>query len=178
MFPGFLAAAVAITLTTFSVMADDRCATARKELMGLKKELSGYVEALGRTHAQEDLALADVLSYKISDLIPRIKELERQLTDCPAPLTPSPAPGMAGTKSEEQIMAEKSCEELKKMMLPLIRKVNSLKRREKSVLSGLSSEEKGELSKAETDLRLVKEQIRKKCGSQPGAESLPRRLRR
>lgn len=161
-----------------SVLAQDECAAMRRELLQLRTELSELVDALNKSNAQEDYTLMGVLNYKINQLITRSKELERGLANCPeVPQNVAP-PGMSGTKSEEGILAEKSCSELRKMLLPLMRKINSLKRREKSVLSGLTAEEKTELSKAESDLALIKETLTRKCNAKPASESLRKRLRR
>lgn len=159
-------------------VVEDRCDAARKEMMSKKVELSEYVDALSKSHAKDDYAFMDVLNFKINELITRTKELERELASCPEPRQATPPPGMSGMKSDEEVIAEKSCGDLKKMLVMLMRKVNSLKRREKSVFSGLSPEEKSELSKVESELKTVKENLGKRCGAAETPGSLQRRLRR
>jgi hypothetical protein len=159
-------------------VAADRCEAVRKEMMRKKEELAEYVDALAKSHAKDDYSFMNVLNFKINELITSTKELERELVGCPEPRQVAPPPGMSGIKSDEEAISAKSCEDLKKMLVPLIRKVNSLKRRDKSVFSGLSLEEKSELSKAESELKIVKESLGKKCGTAGTPGSLQRRLRR
>jgi len=158
---------------------EDRCDAARRELIKNKEELTEYVDALNKSHAKNDYAFMDILNSKINELISRTRELEKELAGCPEPKPPlAGQQGMTGVKSDDELMAEKSCPELKKTLVPVIRKINGLKRREKSLLSGLSPEEKSELAKAETELRIVKENLKKKCSGSEPAGSLQKRLRR
>lgn len=168
---------IAMYLTTFNVLADDRCDLLRKELVQRKDELSEYVEALTKSHAKDDYAFMDVLNFKINELVKRTKELEREIVGCPPPKSVQLPQGMSATKTEEEILGEKSCTDLKKMLVPLIRKVNTLKRREKSVLSGLSTEEKQELDKAQSELITVREHISRRCGASEPSKPFQRRLR-
>ncbi|MGC8908903.1 MAG: hypothetical protein ACP5M0_15890 [Desulfomonilaceae bacterium] len=161
-----------------ALFADDQCQTMQKELLQKKTELSELIDALNKSYAQGDYTLMDVLNFKINQLINQTKELERKLEGCPQPPTPVTPPGMSGMKTDEDILAEKGCGELKKMLLPLARKVHALKRREQSVLSGLTAEEKSELAKAEAELKTLKEILAKKCDTKPAPESLKKRLRR
>ena len=171
---------VVVTLfaAALPAVADDRCDVARKEMMRKKEELSEYVDALGKSHAKDDYAFMDVLNFKINELIQRTKELEQELAGCPEPKPATPPQGMSGIKSDDDVIPEKNCGDLKKMLVPLMRKVNSLKRREKSVFSGLSPEEKSELAKAENELKMVKESMGKRCGAAETPGSLQKRLRR
>ena len=158
---------------------DDRCDAARRELLKNKEELTEYVDALNKSHAKNDYAFMDILNSKINELISRTRELEKELAGCPEPKPPlAGQQGMTGVKSDDELMAEKSCPELKKTLVPVIRKINGLKRREKSLLSGLSPEEKSELAKAETELRIVKENLKKKCSAPEPPGSLQKRLKR
>jgi hypothetical protein len=143
--------------------AEDACAVIAKSLDQKKQQLGDYFEALKKLHSERDARLLEVLNFKIGDLSEQIRSLEAEMAGCPGRNT---GEGLSAIKSDEDQYATKSCDDLRKMLLQLLRKTASLKRREKSLFSELTTTEKAELQDANRELQIVKSELKKRC-SQP-----------
>lgn len=89
----------------------------------------------------------------------------------PTPAIPeqaAPTPqGMAPPRVDDTTLYSKSCPELKKALVPLIRKVNEMKRREKGLFSEFTEKEREELAKSSQTLEDIKIQLRQRCQEPP-----------
>ena len=102
-------------------------------------------------------------------------------TDAPRPTTegpvknPSPAipeqqappQGMAPARVDDNPYISKTCPELKKALVPLIRKFNELKRREKGLFAEFTQKDREELSQTRQSLDEIKQQLRQRCSEPP-----------
>jgi hypothetical protein len=149
--------------------AEDACSAIAKTLEQKRRQLGDYFEALKKLHNEKDARLLEVLNFKISDLTGQIRNLETEMAGCPGG---SAGQGLSAIKSDEDPYSTKSCDDLRKMLLQLARKIAPLKRRERSLFSELTTAEKAELQEAERDLQLVKSELKKRC-SQPAAKPSP-----
>ena len=85
----------------------------------------------------------------------------------PTPAVPeqqAPLPqGMAPNRMDDNPYISKTCPELKKALVPLIRKFNELKRREKGLFAEFTQKDKEELSQTKQALDDIKQQLRQRC---------------
>jgi hypothetical protein len=154
-----------LLLVNYVSAAEDACSVISKSLEQKKRQLGDYFEALKRLHNERDARLLEVLNFKIADLSEQIRGLEVEMAGCPRGNT---GEGLSAIKSDEDQYATKSCEDLRKMLLQGLRRTASLKRREKSLFSELTTAEKAELQEANRELQIVKSELKKRC-AQPTA---------
>ena len=117
---------------------------------------------------------------------PAIKpEPARPLTEGPirnpAPAIPEqqvPTPqGMAPNRMDDNPYMSKTCPELKKALVPLIRKFNELKRREKGLFAEFTQKDKEELSQTKQALDDIKQQLRQRCADPPKQDNRKKQRR-
>jgi len=143
--------------------ADQRCKMLQQELTAKQRLLDEYLNALQSAYNDKDLTLADAISYRISQLQKELNALKQLAADCPSPGAGSAPAGLNPTKSDESQLADKSCDEIRKTLFALLRRVNSLKKREKSLLSSLTPEEELELSEAIKQLKTLNQVLETRC---------------
>lgn len=100
------------------------------------------------------------------------------MADCSARDARSMQQGLRETKSDEEKYATKSCGELRSLVLPLLRKTQDLKRKEKSLLAGPTPEETAELAEASEQLTIIARILKTRCAPFEARSSLLKRLRR
>ena len=134
--------------------ADKECEEAKLALEANVQLVREYVAALESAKERGEAALITLLNKKIDHLVEAIVKAEAQ-KDCDKSNTRDKLHGMGPVKSEENEYATKSCDELRTIMVQLLRKTSPLKRRATSTFSELSSVEKQELDDATRDLKAV-----------------------
>lgn len=153
------------------VMAEDKgCEALRKDLELKRGQLAEYIVMLDKWRDKGELELESVLKHKINDLLDRINKAE-EVTDCDqrkAPVTPE---GISPVKTDAGEYANKTCAELRTMLVQLFRKTNSLKRREHSTFSELTPAEKTTLQESERELRTVTTILKARCAREAGPGS-------
>ena len=147
--------------------AEDRsCQEAQKLLESKRKQLAEYLISLKKSQGEGDAAWLAVLNNKITDLLNEIVNLP-ELADCQRrgeSAKNSAVQGMGPVKFDTSDHCSKTCPELKKLLVQLVRKTSSLRRREHSTFSELSDTEKQELQDATRDTRVVVEIMKARCG--------------
>lgn len=116
---------------------------------------------------------------------PRKNDAPRSTTEGPvrnpAPAVPeqqAPAPqGMAPPRVDDNPYISKTCPELKKALVPLIRKFNELKRREKGLFAEFTQKDKDELSQTKQALDDIKQQLRQRCAEPPKQDNRKKQRR-
>jgi hypothetical protein len=156
---------------------DERCIRGRKTAEQKRGLVVEYMSALQKAYDQKDFQIAEVLNFKINELRGQINELERNLAGCPKNDSENMARGLAPAKSDQGKYSDKSCSELRKMLFSLVRRVHTLTKRQKSLLSNLTDDEELELKEANKDMETVERVLKSKC-SVRNARGLLRRLRR
>lgn len=146
----------------YAAAAEDRCAEVVKILEQNSIRLREYVTALENAHRERDFQLITVLNGQIDETLRQIRVGEAELLNCPAQ-TNSQSSGISGVKIHDTKFADATCEELKKKFIQLSRKFNSLARRQQSLLSELSPEQKAEYKEAEDSLNAVESELKKRC---------------
>lgn len=149
----------------------------KKELGTKQKELNSYLDALEKSRQEHDSLLLGALNYKIDQIISQIATLEEKAANCGESQETAKVEGFSSVKSEEGQFATKSCGELRKMMVQVIRRVNALQRRENSLLSELTTSEKSELKDARQDLDKIRKILNTRCAVARPPDSLKQRLR-
>lgn len=132
-----------------------------------RKQLAEYLVALDKAHKGKDSELVSVLNYKIKELL---DEIVTPYTTNTTDSVPNPSPTLVDTssvKSESSEYATKKCDELRNMLVQLLRKTNPLKRRERSTFSELSDSEKKELQEATREMNIVSEIMKARCAAEP-----------
>ena len=150
------------------------CEVIRNDLQQKNVRLAEYVDALKKFDNRAEPEIANLLNAKILELRQRISQSEKELAACEGRRGPRAEEGLGPVKSEEGEQATKSCGELRKRLMILVKTVHSLGRREKSMLSELTVEEKKELREASEELKSVRQAIRNRCS----APLTPKFLRR
>ncbi len=160
------------------VRAQDLCDAAWKELHQEKQRLNDYLSAFQQSHERQDLRLAEVLKFKISQSKKKLQDLQLIIKNCPSRESSLPADGLSNAKSHDGPYADKSCAELKKMLFPLLVSKRALERRQKSMLSNLTDEEDEELREISDKLRHLKKALKNRCSTSKGSRSLLKLRRR
>ncbi len=95
----------------------------------------------------------------------------------PAPEQQTPSPqGMAPMRVDDNTFITKTCPELKKALVPLIRKFNDLKRREKGLFSEFTQKDREEFAQTKQALDEIRQQLRQRCQESPTQD--PRKKQR
>ena len=91
--------------------------------------MANYVGAAKKLNDQKDAPIVVLLKYKIREVADQIRKMEEELRDCSS-LSESESETDASRTTTEDAYGSKSCGELGRTLVQLIRKVNSLKHRE------------------------------------------------
>ncbi len=153
--------------------AEDRCAEIAKNLEQNSLKLKEYATALQNAHRDRDFQLITVLNGQIDETLKQIRVGEAELLNCPA-TRGHEGPAISSVKSQDTKFADLSCGDLRKKYIQLLRKYHSLARRQQSVLSELSADEKVELRITEDSLTAVDLELKKRCGSPPAPKPFRR----
>jgi hypothetical protein len=164
------------------------CQEVKEVLENKRKQLAEYLTSLEKSQPEGDAAWLAVLNRRIIALLNEIVDLP-ELADCQhrrGPVTIQVPSGMGPIKADANEHFGKTCSELKKMLVQLVRKASSLKRREHSTFSELSEAEMQDLQDARREIRVVVEIMKARCGlsstakpgkSGQGRQQNPRGLR-
>jgi len=139
------------------------CQKMKTDLEQKKQKLHEYSETLRRENANGDPRVLGALSNQINELIRHIRAAEDDMEGCMRVESIDVMKGAALSKSDEEEYAEKNCEELKRMVIPLLRTINRLERREHSLFSQLSGPEKAELVEARQKIAKVQAALGVRC---------------
>jgi len=154
------------------------CDQVKNELEEKRQRLNEYLQALQAYYDKRDFRLSETLNYKIKQINQELRILEQEVADCSARGSRSMQQGLRETKSDEEKYATKSCGELRSLVLPLLRKTQALKRKEKSLLAGPTPEEAAELAEASEQLSIIARILKTRCAPSEARSSLLKRLRR
>lgn len=176
----FLVAAVLLSFPdgTLAGAEESRCVQIRRAVEQKKYLVSEYMRALQRSYDRKEIRMAELLNFKINELKAQIREMERNLTGCPDDRTGNPAEGMEGAKSDQGTYSDKNCQELRKILFSLVRRIHALDKRKKSLLSNLSEKEERKLRDAAEERETVEHILGTRCRQTEDPQGLPRRLRR
>jgi hypothetical protein len=153
------------------------CDSVASELNEKQLRLNEYMQALQGSYDKRDYRMADALNYKIKQLQEELRTLEQEAADCEAHNSGGMAQGLSSSKTDEEKYATKSCGELRKMIFPLLIKTRSLKRREKSLIIGMTPEEETELATCSEQLKILRHILKCRCSGSTSRSSLLKRLR-
>ncbi len=162
-----------VAVFTMNSMAEDRCAEVAKNLEQNSFRLKEYAGALQNAHKNRDFQLITVLNGQIDETLKQIRVDEAELLNCPATKAHDGA-AISSVKSQDTKFADLSCDELKKKYIQLSRKYHALARRQKSLLSELTIEEKSDLRETEDSLKAVDLELNKRCGPPPAPKPFRR----
>ncbi len=162
-----------ILLLSFAVLAEPvfaaerRCDTLRTDLLQKNLRLTEYEEALKKFDKRHDSEVVHLLGSKITDLRLDIQKLEKELEACDSQQLSKVPEGLSPVKSEDSQHATKSCGELRKRLVVLVKTVHSLRRRESSLLAEITEAEKKELREASEELKSVRAALELRCSAPP-----------
>jgi hypothetical protein len=159
----FLAVTISAIFFPQSVTAaDNGCEALRKDLELTRGQLVGYLGALDHFRDKGDAQMESVLKQKINELLDKINSAE-EVTDCAQVTAPEALEGISPVKTDAGEYVTKSCAELRTMLVQLLRKTKSLKRREHSTFSELTPAEKTILQESDRELRTVNTILKARC---------------
>ena len=139
------------------------CQKMKTDLEQKKQKLREYSETLRRENTNGDPQILGALSNQINELIRHIRAAEDDMEGCMRVESLDVMEGTALSKSDEEEYAAKNCDELKRMVIPLLRTINRLERREHSLFSQLSHSEKAELMEARQKIAKVQAALGVRC---------------
>lgn len=143
---------------------DESCDKIRQDLEQKRLEVASYSESVQKLIAAGDTSTATLLNKKIEDSLNWILYLEERLRQCsPGNITSSGNLPTGSVKTDELKCQGKECNDLRKSMLQLLRKKNSLIRRVNSVFSELTVEDRAVLRVTEQEIKEVQECLKKNC---------------
>ena len=174
----FLTITVLSILLSQFVMAEDKgCAAVRKDLELKRGQLAEYFVTLDKFRDKGESELESVLKHKINDLLDRINKAE-EVTDCAQKKASATTEGISPVKTDAGEYVTKTCAELRTMLVQLLRKTKSLKRREHSTFSELTPAEKTTLQESERELKTVNTILKARCARDADAGSARDRKKR
>jgi hypothetical protein len=147
----------------YSSPTAEQCVAMRKDLESKSERMSEYISMLQKFSDQKDIEVIGVMNQKISELAEQILKLEKDLADCDKQKPNVSNQGLGVVKSDEGRYATARCGELRKKLVQLLQKAQSLRRRENSLLSEFTSADKRELREAEQDIEAVKAALKARC---------------
>jgi hypothetical protein len=156
---------------------DLRCSVIRSEVKSKRGQLAGHIDALRKLNDQSELLAMGVVNHKIYEIIEELKTLEEISRTCAGQIPPETASGLSAVKSDPARYANKSCDELRKILILVLKQVSGLKRREISLFSSLTAAELQELQEAEKTIKELQTAMQRKCPAGPVAPRTPTRLR-
>jgi len=158
----------ALCLAELGAAAGIDCDSLRMDLERKKMRLQEYTTAVQTEEDQHNSQTMGALSNKINELIRQIRISEEQMEDCLEKYPPE-SESLGPVKSDLEQYATKDCDELRGMLIPLLRKINQFRRREHSVFSELNRSEKSEFAEAKLELQNVTAALKARCsGPSPG----------
>jgi hypothetical protein len=149
---------------------EDSCDEIRRELAVKKRQMVNYSGAVKKLNDHNDAPIVGLLNHKITELADQINKMDAELRECSA-LSESESEISQVKVAQEDLYGAKSCGELRRMLVQLIRKVNSLKRRETSLFSELTQLERNELEAANEELAKVRTALKSRCAEPPKGRS-------
>ncbi len=130
------------------------------------------------------LILSMAITYTMAQQPARKPEPARPVQEGPVknptPALPeqhAPPQGMAPNRMDDNPYISKTCPELKKSLVPLIRKFNELKRREKGLFAEFTQKDREELSQTRQALDDIKQQLRQRCSEPPKQDNKKKQRR-
>jgi hypothetical protein len=149
---------------------EDSCKEIRKELEVKKRQMLNYAGAVKKLNDLNDAPIVTLLNHKIAELADQIDKMDAELREC-STLAESESEINPVRSITDEPYRSKSCGELRRMLVQLLRKFHSLKRRESSLFSELSQLEKTELESANDELAKVRNALKSRCGEPPKGRS-------
>jgi hypothetical protein len=141
------------------------CQALHTELGRLEARLDDYLRALDQARIEQDSYLASALRYQISRLRTEISDSRDAIKACEK-VRPTDLVTLLPLRGGG-LYVDKSCTDLRNMMIPLMRRVNSLSRMEKSAISRMTDSERVDLDKARRELAEVKAVFHTHCEAPP-----------
>jgi len=160
-----------------SLATDNDCEAARKVLTTRKQQISEYVAALKKASDENDLQIMELLNFKVNELIEQTRVLEKKVSECEARVSVAGSPGVSTSKSDEGKYATKSCDELKRALLPIMRKLNILEKKQRSLFSELTSAERADLDSSTQEIKTIENILKTRCAPNKQAGPSKRRPR-
>jgi hypothetical protein len=143
------------------------CEILRADLEQQTLRLKEYINALRKFTELQDEEMIGVITPKIGELSQQIADKKKDLEQCEDERSSKTRDGLSPPKSETGEYATKSCNELRKQLVSLVRTVHSLRRREISLVSQLTTKEKKELREASEELKTVRQILKARCSGLP-----------
>ena len=152
---------------------DNRCEILRSHLAQKNVRLTEYMNTVKKLHDRDDGEIIHAINSKMAELRDQIIGLEKELRECEdikgkkEPATPD---GLSPAQSEEGEEATKTCGELRKRLVALVKTLHYLRRRDSSLLSRVTDAERKQLQETTSELKAVREALRNRCSIQPNSK--------
>jgi len=163
-----------LTATIPALALDKRCEGLRRDLEQKNLRLQEHLHAATKFDGRDDSEETKAIATKIAGLKEEILRLEKELEACGGERSARVPEGLSTVKSDNGEHATKSCGELRKRLVELVKTVHSFRKRENSLLSRLTPEEKKEFREASEELKTVREALKSRCSvpTRPGPSRL------
>jgi len=152
---------------------DYQCEILRADLAQQNLRLTEYMNTVKKLNDRDDSEIIRAIYSKMGELRRQITKLEKDVQECADSKDGKEvtAPdGLSPAQSEDGENATKTCGELRKRLVVLIKNAHHLRRRESSLLSHLTAAETKELQGTATELKAIREALRNRCSVQPNSK--------
>jgi hypothetical protein len=146
------------------------CEILRADLARKDLRLTEYMNTAKKLDERDDREIVHAIHSKVTELRSHMIKLEKELQECEDRKEVTEPDGLSSVQSEEGENATKTCGELRKRLVVLVKNMHYLRRRESSLLSQLTDAETKELQETATELKAVREALRNRCSVQPNSK--------
>lgn len=164
----FIILAIVVHSHVLVASAQTNCDAISSSLDEKTARLSEYVSALHNAHREKDYQFMKALNGQIDQALMEIRALEKSIAECPKRSGELKSP-ISSVKTQDDKFADLGCDDLRKKHIQLSRKFNTLARRQQSVLSEVTAEQKAEYRDTDESLKLVESELRRRCAPSPPA---------
>ena len=149
----------------FGLGQDNPCEILRADLAQKNLRLTEYMNTVKKFDDRDESEIIHAIRSKMAELRPQIIKLEKELQECEDRKEVTAPDGLSSAQSEEGEHATKTCGELKKRLVVLVKNMHYLRRRESSLLSQLTATETKEQQETATELKALREVLRNRCSA-------------
>jgi predicted nucleic acid-binding Zn-ribbon protein len=142
---------------------DNPCEIVRADLDQKHLRLTEYLNTAKKLDDRDDSEIITAIHSKIAEFRQQVARLEKELQECEDRKAVRGPDGLSSAQSDDGEDATKTCGELRKRLVVLVKNMHYLRRRQSSLLSQLTAAETKELQETATELKAIREALRNRC---------------
>lgn len=147
----------------FAIGQENPCEILRADLSRKNLRLTECENTVKKFDDRDDSEIIHAIRTKMTELQRQITKSEKELQECEDRKEVTAPDGLSSAQSEEGEHAAKTCGDLRKRLVVVVKNMHYLRRRESSLLSQLTAAETKELQETATELKALREVLRNRC---------------